>query len=933
MIPARKLSRWPEARPSFRVPFTLVDNLPAGATFTRADAVTCATRVNRSGVAQVRAANVPRFTHRHDAATDAWEADGYLSEESRTNHIRHSDLQAYALGTTPANFSGAAVGVPVVSNAVAAPYGDRVLRHQYAGSGDNNVGAQGNGVLTGLPAGATVVFSCQVHIPSDFTGTLPGLSLESNVGANTIVEAADTAIRGRWQRISVRATLNPGATATAAVMRCPSTSVFYSACWMVEVASIPGSFIPTAASVLTRAADALSWAAPAPSQAVGADKVTNGNFSADGTAAGWSPNGDANALTVSGGEMVVTAKNNGTTYPTGIQNFTTVAGQEYVATVTMRKGTGTNVFFNVYNGGTLLTNSGAVTATSSTTVIRPFVAASTSTGVFLGAETTASGQTGFFDSASVKPNKVTNGTFASDTAWTKGAGWTISGGKAHKAAGSGTTLSQTSFTLVAGRAYRIAYTLSNRTAGQTQVYVGDTGGALRNANGTYTETLVATTTTGGIVFGTTADFAGSISDVALVDLTTGEMLTNGEFNPNGWAPASGVNGSLSLVAGKLRVTCTVTGQGGCAGQALSGLTVGRSYRVTFDADTAGSGYVYVDVHNGSSALGFKTQAASGTALTFDFVATGTSANLRLFTSATAGAYTDFDNVTVYELTAATNPVGPELAANGTFSSITGWTLGTGWSHDAGNAEVDATAAVSGQTLACVLTNLVVGQVYRASMTIRNHAGGTVALGSGASTAIAAVGADGTFTGFFIATATSQSLYVNPQSTFTGTIGNVSVMLASPFPWLNPAEGTVYIEFVVPALTGANNAFLQIDDGTGNNRIIINQQTNNSVSTLAVIGGSATTLANPLGATISAGTVQRVALAYKGGSYASCRNGGTPTASSLASVPTGLSALRIGCYHNTTAGSATIIADVAYFPFRLSDAELRRLTAHGPGSLA
>lgn len=56
-------------------------------------------------------------------------------------------------------------------------------------------------------------------------------------------------------------------------------------------------------------------------------------------------------------------------------------------------------------------------------------------------------------SASVT-NLVTNGVFAADTNWTRSTGWTISGGVANKAAGTGSRISQT-ITMTAGVFFKL----------------------------------------------------------------------------------------------------------------------------------------------------------------------------------------------------------------------------------------------------------------------------------------------------------------------------------------------------------------------------------------------------------------------------------------------------------------------------------------------
>jgi hypothetical protein len=107
----------------------------------------------------------------------------------------------------------------------------------------------------------------------------------------------------------------------------------------------------------------------------------------------------------------------------------------------------------------------------------------------------------------------TNGSFATDTAWTKGSGWTISGGYG-VASSCSTAISQNAaYTIVQGRSYTVTYTVSSFSAGTVTASIGGTAGTARSANGTYTETIVAGSTQ-AIAF-TGAGFTGKIGTVSV----------------------------------------------------------------------------------------------------------------------------------------------------------------------------------------------------------------------------------------------------------------------------------------------------------------------------------------------------------------------------------------------------------------------------------
>ena len=97
-----------------------------------------------------------------------------------------------------------------------------------------------------------------------------------------------------------------------------------------------------------------------------------------------------------------------------------------------------------------------------------------------------------------QPELVTNGDFATDSAWHKEPGWTISGGTANANSPGGTKpISQNVSGLTAGKTYKVSLTVSEVTSGYFRVYayVG-VSGAFTNIlttpnlqNGTYEVTF------------------------------------------------------------------------------------------------------------------------------------------------------------------------------------------------------------------------------------------------------------------------------------------------------------------------------------------------------------------------------------------------------------------------------------------------------------
>ncbi len=132
---------------------------------------------------------------------------------------------------------------------------------------------------------------------------------------------------------------------------------------------------------------------------------------------------------------------------------------------------------------------------------------------------------------------IINGTFDSDSDWTKGTGFSISGGVAscdgsqssttnlHNAAGNG---------LVNGKTYRVEYTITSYTAGIVRVKAGNTGyGTDRSAAGTYVEHLVASGTPftfPTVQFNAESDFVGSIDNVSCKEMDVADFTISRDAN-------------------------------------------------------------------------------------------------------------------------------------------------------------------------------------------------------------------------------------------------------------------------------------------------------------------------------------------------------------------------------------------------------------------
>ena len=110
---------------------------------------------------------------------------------------------------------------------------------------------------------------------------------------------------------------------------------------------------------------------------------------------------------------------------------------------------------------------------------------------------------------------VENGDFATDSDWSKGTGWTISGGKANADGTSGSNNLSQSGILVVGEQYEINITISNYVSGNVEVSAGASPRGTITANGTYTFYQTCTPSTTFYIIANSFD--GSIDNVSVTE--------------------------------------------------------------------------------------------------------------------------------------------------------------------------------------------------------------------------------------------------------------------------------------------------------------------------------------------------------------------------------------------------------------------------------
>ena len=276
---------------------------------------------------------------------------------------------------------------------------------------------------------------------------------------------------------------------------------------------------------------------------------------------------------------------------------------------------------------------------------------------------------------SVKPvqslgvEQIENGNFATDSDWTKGTGWTISGGTANAtSAATGTPLSQYIDT---GKKYKITYDVVSLSQGAFQIdlsYSGTALGQLVTTTGTFTDIVtsinpalsirVVGTTTGSIdnvsvkelidadfnftrnSSATRTNSQGLIEDMQILsaDLVTNgdfsqigsELITNGNFDTNlsDWINSSSLPWtSATWTTSGARLQTSGTAEYKSFFQYIGPITLGKTYKITYNAvKTSGIMRVGIETSPVGSSIGYQNTLSSSEVVNDFFTATATNSN-------------------------------------------------------------------------------------------------------------------------------------------------------------------------------------------------------------------------------------------------------------------------------------------------------------------
>lgn len=125
--------------------------------------------------------------------------------------------------------------------------------------------------------------------------------------------------------------------------------------------------------------------------------------------------------------------------------------------------------------------------------------------------------------SALSPNRVTNGEFATDTWWTKGAGWTISGGRAVAATSGATALVSGPMTITAGRLYRVRFT-ATISGGNVSCFLGGSAALSNFTAGPKDFFAVAGGSNDRISFDALNAFSGTIDNVSVQEVPGNHLI-------------------------------------------------------------------------------------------------------------------------------------------------------------------------------------------------------------------------------------------------------------------------------------------------------------------------------------------------------------------------------------------------------------------------
>ena len=316
---------------------------------------------------------------------------------------------------------------------------------------------------------------------------------------------------------------------------------------------------------------------------------------------------------------------------------------------------------------------------------------------------------------------VTNGDFSNGyTGWNIATGWNISNEKLNAISVNSTSSFQNGFSFV-GKSFKVTYTISDYSQGEVALYLGGNNQTLnRSENGTFTEYVTVTSGNSNLYIYGTNNFTGSIDNCSVRevgqdwDLIGTATITENQANIVTASAVTGISQSNIL-------------------------TIGKSYKLSYNIVSNNNGGLKISGNEIPSVVGNNIYYFEASAVSLEILRNSGITDISI------------TNISV-----------KEVGQN--------WEFGDGWSVGSGLASKS-----SGTASNLFQSNvLVVGLAYKVTFTLSNYSNGNVTPYCGGTGAGTSRASNGTFTEIIIAL-TSTTFFLVANSTFTGSVTNISVI--------------------------------------------------------------------------------------------------------------------------------------------------------------
>ena len=275
--------------------------------------------------------------------------------------------------------------------------------------------------------------------------------------------------------------------------------------------------------------------------------------------------------------------------------------------------------------------------------------------------------------------------------------------------------------------------------------------------------------------------------------TGAELVVNGDFaTDSDWTHGAG----WSISAGALQCS---GGGGGAVSTNSATLTIGKTYFVDFTIDAGMTGSASLNAGVAGTArttAGDFTEVltATGTALAVQQRGAGFTGSISIVSvkEASHGANVDgveyfntlngntvTDGAVHYLANGDVDPdyLGDELVTNGDFATDSDWGKGTGWTISGGLASCDGTQGGVTNLSQTLATPSVIGAPCIITFTLSRDAGSITNIAFGGVVDPTNYATDGLKTIYITPTAASTTLYFQGNTSFVGSIDNVSIKQA------------------------------------------------------------------------------------------------------------------------------------------------------------